>query len=72
MTRDEEILGISSKQNELSEMLGRRIANMFIQYGIEISSFSIVGINILDGQTNREEIERAYRDKRIDEIKSSV
>lgn len=72
VTRDEEILGISSKQNELSEMLGRRIANMFIQYGIEISSFSIVGINILDGQTNREEIERAYRDKRIDEIKSSV
>lgn len=71
MARDEEILGISSKQNELSEMLGRRISNMFIHYGIEISSFSIVGINILDDQTNRKEIERAYRDKRIDEIKST-
>lgn len=68
MGENEEILGISRRQQFLAERIGKNIRNMFSQYGFRISAFTISGIDILNTNPNREGIEEAYRDKRIYEI----
>lgn len=67
MDRFDEIMGITRHQKYLAETIERDIKMIYIQYGISISSFTITGLDILQDQ-NREEIENAYKRKRIKEI----
>ncbi len=68
-TSNEEILGISSKQQILSMELEKIIKYRYIQYGFIIDSFSIAGMNILEENRDRHIIEEAYRKKRVEAIK---
>lgn len=69
MKRNEEILGINSEQRSLSIELGELIKNKYIQYGFKIVSFSVIGMDILELNSNRKNIEETYMQKRIAEIK---
>lgn len=71
MKRNEEILGINSEQRSLSIELGELIKNKYIQYGFKIVSFSVIGMDILERDSNRKNIEETYMQKRIAEIKKS-
>lgn len=68
MSANMEILGIVRKQDILSEKILKKIKNKFIQYGIEIVMFSIAGIDILENDINRVELEKEYRKKRVKEL----
>ncbi len=63
-----EILGISSKQDFLSECIQEKVENKFDQYGIRIVSFSVVGIDVLENDPNRKEIEKTNTEKRKRQI----
>lgn len=64
---NKEILGIAGKQEVLSGKILKKIKNKFIQYGIEIITFSIAALDIFEDE-NRIEVERAYRNKRVQEL----
>lgn len=66
-TENKEILGIAGKQEILSGKIFKKIQNKFIQYGIEIITFSIAALDIFEDE-NRIEVERAYRNKRVQEL----
>lgn len=68
MKNKKEILGISSKQEFLSECIQQKVENKFEQYGIQIVSLSVVGIDILDNDPNRKEIEKTYAEHRMRQI----
>lgn len=68
ITGNEEILAVSRKQQFIAEQIGLEVEKMFQQYGFRISAFSISGIDLFDPDANRQKIEEAYRDKRINEI----
>ena len=68
MSASKEILGIVGKQEILAEKILKKIKNKFIQYGIEIITFSIEGLDILEHDINRIELEKGYRNKRLKEL----
>lgn len=65
---EEEIIGISSKQQVLSDKIAKGLKHRFDKYGFKIVVFSITGMDILENNRNRDRIECAYRNKRIREL----
>lgn len=68
MSASKEILGIVGKQEILAEKILQKIKKKFIQYGIEIITFSIAGLDILENDINRIELEKGYINKRLKEL----
>lgn len=67
---ENEILGICRRQSYVADKIGKNIAAKYIEFGFQIVSFSISGLEILN-EKNRKEIEEAYSKKRIQEIMES-
>lgn len=67
----QELLELVNQQNRLAEYIGERIKGKYNMYGIEINHFAITGINFLYDE-NRNQIEQAYTQKRVDEIKRQL
>lgn len=66
-SENKEILGIAGKQEILAKKVYKKIEKEFIQYGIEIITFSIAGLEIYE-DVNRIKLEKAYRNKRETEL----
>lgn len=55
-----EIVGICEYQLELAHLIEPYLAHALSQYGIDLESFSIASMDIMDDDPNRETLERAY------------
>ncbi|WP_281757050.1 SPFH domain-containing protein [Succinatimonas hippei] len=63
-----ELLGLSSCLNELASIIHPKLAKIFNQYGIELTSFNIIALDIPENDPNRIALEEAYRRKREFEL----
>lgn len=64
----EEILGICAKQAELAKAMTPQLREMLEEYGVELLSFSISGLDIPEDDPNRQKLEAAYATKREAQI----
>ena len=65
---NEEILGICSEQEELSQKLTPALGVIFEEYGVKLLNFSISAIDIPENDPNRQKLEAAYSTKRESQI----
>lgn len=65
---NEEILGICSEQEELSQKLTPALRVIFEEYGVKLLNFSISAIDIPENDPNRQKLEAAYSTKRESQI----
>jgi membrane protease subunit (stomatin/prohibitin family) len=65
---NEEILGICSEQEELSQKLTPVLSGIFEEYGVKLLNFSISSIDIPENDPNRQKLEAAYSTKRESQI----
>lgn len=57
-TSGEELIGINSRQAEIAAIISRTIGTIFDDYGINLQSFSIESIDVVDNE-NRQKLEDA-------------
>ncbi len=62
-TAKEEILGIETKQTEISQILLPQLREIFIEYGLHLVVFSIEGLEAPEDDPNRSRLEAAYATK---------
>lgn len=65
---NEEILGICSEQEELSQKITPALGVIFEEYGVKLLNFSISAIDIPENDPNRQKLEAAYSTKRESQI----
>jgi membrane protease subunit (stomatin/prohibitin family) len=60
-----EILGVCAEQDRLAAAIQPILAELLVDYGIRLISFSIAGIDIPENDPNREKLENAFANKGV-------